>query len=165
MKYPTLEQAAAQLREGQASAASLAETALARAADPASEGARVFTRRYPEQARAAAQAADTLRAAGLAWIAAVQADIAGHDALVLPTVPIVAPAIAPLQASDDAYYAANGAMLRNPTLINFLDGCALSLPCHEEGTAPVGLMIAGARDTDRRILSIGMAVEEMLAAD
>ncbi len=56
----------------------------------------------------------------------------------MPTTPIVAPAVADLQASDDAYYAANGLILRNPTLINFLDGCALSLPCHAAGTAPVG---------------------------
>ncbi|ALM82971.1 amidase [Bordetella sp. N] len=106
-----------------------------------------------------------LLAARRAWIAAVQARIADYDALVLPTVPVVAPAIAAVSASDEAYYAANGAILRNPTLINFLDGCALSLPCHEEGSAPVGLMIAGARDTDRRILSIGMAVEDLLAGD
>jgi aspartyl-tRNA(Asn)/glutamyl-tRNA(Gln) amidotransferase subunit A len=38
---------------------------------------------------------------------------------------LVAPRIAELQASDDAYYAANGKILRNPTLINFLDGCAV----------------------------------------
>lgn len=105
-----------------------------------------------------------LLAARQAWIGAVQERIAGYDALVLPTVPVVAPAIATVSASDEAYYAANGAILRNPTLINFLDGCALSLPCHEEGSAPVGLMVAGARDTDRRILAIGMAVEDLLAS-
>ena len=51
----------------------------------------------------------------------------------------------------------------NPTLINFLDGCALSLPCQAAGSAPVGLMIAGSNGADRRILAIGLAVEEMLA--
>src|SRR5690606_13250834 len=62
----TLNDTAASLREGRTSSIELTEAALARAADPAGEGARVFTRVYAEQARAAARAADTLRAAGLA---------------------------------------------------------------------------------------------------
>ncbi|EHK67116.1 amidase [Achromobacter arsenitoxydans] len=98
-----------------------------------------------------------------AWVAAVDHRIAGYDALIMPTTPIVAPAVADLQASDDAYYAANGLILRNPTLINFLDGCALSLPCHAPGSAPVGLMIAGSNGADRRILGIGLAVEDLYA--
>ena len=98
------------------------------------------------------------------WIAEVQAQLAGYDALVMPTVPIVAPRIAELQASDDAYYAANGKILRNPTLINFLDGCAVSLPCHAPGTAPVGLSLAAAGGEDKRLLAIALAVEGLLAA-
>ena len=65
---------------------------------------------------------------------------------------------------DDAYFRANGLMLRNPTLINFLDGCALSIPCHESGTAPVGLMVAGPALSDQRILSVGLAIEACLSA-
>ncbi|PVE20832.1 amidase [Microvirga sp. KLBC 81] len=102
-----------------------------------------------------------LLAARKAWRAGVEARIEGYDALVLPTVPIVAPAIAKLEASDDAYFAANGLILRNPTFINFLDGAALSVPCHTPGEAPVGLMIAGPAGADRRILAIGMAVEAL----
>jgi len=93
------------------------------------------------------------------WIVEVEARIAGYDALIMPTVPVVAPAVAELMASDDAYFHANGLMLRNPTLINFLDGCALSIPCHETGSAPVGLMVAGPALSDRRIISIGLAIE------
>ena len=96
------------------------------------------------------------------WIAEVEAAMTGFDALVMPTVPLVAPSVAELVASDDAYFRANGLMLRNPTLINFLDGCALSIPCHEPGNAPVGLMVAGAAMSDRRILAIGRAVEACL---
>lgn len=98
-----------------------------------------------------------------AWVAGVDQRIAGYDALILPTTPIVAPAVADLASSDEAYYAANGLILRNPTLINFLDGCALSLPCQAPGTAPVGLMIAGGNGADRRILGIGLSVEDLLA--
>ncbi|WP_211450709.1 amidase [Collimonas antrihumi] len=97
------------------------------------------------------------------WIAAVECSISGYDALLMPTVPVVAPTIASLEASDDAYFAANGLILRNPSVINFLDGCALSLPCQAAGEAPVGLMLAGAGGNDRKILEIGLAVEAALA--
>ena len=82
----------------------------------------------------------------------------------MPTVPIIAPRIDELQGSDQAYFAANGLMLRNPTLINFLDGCALSLPCHVAGEAPVGLMLAGAGGRDHDILALGEAMQHSLRA-
>lgn len=104
-----------------------------------------------------------LLAARRRWIAQVQARIAGFDALVLPTLPTAAPRIADLQASDAAFFAANGLILRNPSLINFLDGCALSLPCHAPGEAPVGLMLAAAGGRDADILALGQGVERVLA--
>ena len=99
--------------------------------------------------------------ARLRWTAAVEQRIAGHDAMLMPTVPLVAPTLAEL-ADDEAYYRSNALILRNPTFINFLDGCALSLPCHAPGTAPVGLMLAGAGGRDRAVLTLGMAVEACL---
>ena len=106
-----------------------------------------------------------LFAARKQWIAAVEQRIAGYDAMLMPTVPIVAPQISVLEGSDEAYFAANGMILRNPALINFLDGCALSLPCHASGAAPVGLMLAGVAGQDRKILEIGLAVEALLRKD
>ena len=103
-----------------------------------------------------------LLAARRRWIAQVEARIAGFDALLMPTVPIVAPRIDALTNSDEAYFAANGLMLRNPTLINFLDGCALSLPCHAEGEPPVGLTLAGAGGRDAEVLALGLGVEDVL---
>ena len=123
---------------------------------------RVVSRIMRGQDMSAADYLDLLDARE-AWVAAVDHRIAGYDALVMPTTPIVAPAVADLVASDEAYYAANGLILRNPTLINFLDGCALSLPCQAAGTAPVGLMISGSNGADRRILAVGLAVEALLA--
>ena len=123
---------------------------------------RVVSRIMRGQDMSAADYLDLLDARE-AWVAAVDHRIAGYDALIMPTTPIVAPAVADLVASDEAYYAANGLILRNPTLINFLDGCALSLPCQAAGTAPVGLMISGSNGADRRILAVGLAVEALLA--
>lgn len=97
-----------------------------------------------------------------AWQRAVRSRLAFHDALLMPTCPITAPAIHDLQPSDDAYFDANATILRNPTFINFLDGCALSVPCHPAGSAPVGLMIAGTAMQDARILGIGLCVEQVL---
>lgn len=98
------------------------------------------------------------------WSAAVETRLEGYDALLMPTVPIIAPAIESLQASDEAYFAANALILRNPGLINFLDGCALSLPCHRVGEAPVGLMVAAPAYSDDRVLDVGRSIEAMLAA-
>jgi aspartyl-tRNA(Asn)/glutamyl-tRNA(Gln) amidotransferase subunit A len=97
------------------------------------------------------------------WIAAVSQRL-DADLMLMPTLPVVAPAIEPLRASDEAYGTTNMLILRNPSLINFLDGCALSLPCHAPGTAPVGLMLAAVAGHDARLLAIGAAVESVLAA-
>jgi len=93
------------------------------------------------------------------WQNAVHQHIAAFDALLMPTVPRIAPRIADLQASDEVYFAANAAMLRNPTFINFLDGCAISIPCQAAGQAPVGLSVAGASMQDEAIAQWAWAIE------
>jgi aspartyl-tRNA(Asn)/glutamyl-tRNA(Gln) amidotransferase subunit A len=52
--------------------------------------------------------------------------------------------------------------LRNSSIVNFLDGCAISIPCQEPGTAPVGLTVFGLRNTDKRLLEIAGAAESCL---
>ena len=49
--------------------------------------------------------------------------------------------------------------LRNCTLINMIDGCAISLPAHREGEVPVGLMLASTGGNDRRIFELAAAIE------
>ncbi len=123
---------------------------------------RVRTRILRGQAISAADYLDLLQRRR-DWIAAVQARIAPFDALVMPTTAGIAPLIAPLAADDALFATTNMRMLRNCTFINFLDGGALSLPCHAPGSAPVGLMLAGANGSDPRLLAIGLAVEAALA--
>ncbi|CAB3793032.1 2-amino-5-chloromuconic acid deaminase [Paraburkholderia caffeinitolerans] len=84
-----------------------------------------------------------------------------YDAVVCPTVPIVAPRIADL-AEESEYTATNRLLLRNPAIANMLDLCAVSIPCHAPGDAPVGLMLMGRHMSDRRLLSIGMGVENVV---
>ena len=88
--------------------------------------------------------------------------VRGFDAMLMPATPDTAPTLAETTRDDESYFRINRRMLRNTAVVNLFDGCALSVPCHPPGTAPVGLMIAGTANTDRRILSIGLAVEEVL---
>ncbi len=97
------------------------------------------------------------------WIARLETALEDIDALLSPTVPIVAPRTQPLIDSDDAFFAANALLLRNPSLINLADGCALSLPCHRDGDWPVGLMVWSTAMADDRVLNISLAIEAALA--
>ena len=93
------------------------------------------------------------------FIRTINAAAAGYDAMLMPTTPETAPTIAEAGKDDETYFRLNFRMLRNTVVVNLFDGCALSVPCHLPGTAPVGLMIAGTQNTDRKILAIGLAVE------
>ena len=52
--------------------------------------------------------------------------LAGTDAWLLPTVAMVAPPLSELQNDEATFFRVNAKVLRNPSVINFLDGCALS---------------------------------------
>jgi aspartyl-tRNA(Asn)/glutamyl-tRNA(Gln) amidotransferase subunit A len=88
---------------------------------------------------------------------------ADFDALVLPTVPIIAPTLRDVEG-EEAYVRTNLLVLRNPLIANLLDGCSISLPIHRPGDAPVGLMLVGRTGEDHRILSIAAGIERTLAA-
>lgn len=96
------------------------------------------------------------------WINKMEQELSGFDALLMPTVPLIAPEIAPLLESDEVFFNTNRLLLRNPSIINLLDGCAVSLPCHEQGSLPVGLMVAGPAMTDAHILAVSRAIEAVL---
>jgi len=97
------------------------------------------------------------------FIRRVSAATAPYDALIMPTTPLTAPTIAELDRDEEAYRRINMLMLRNPSIANFLDACAISLPCHRASDAPVGLMLFGAHGGDRRLLSIAAAVEQVVS--
>jgi len=97
------------------------------------------------------------------FIRTINAAASGYDAMLMPTTPETAPTIVEASKDDETYARLNLRMLRNPAIVNLFDGCALSVPCHEPGTAPVGLMIAGTQNTDRKILEVGLAVEPVVS--
>ena len=87
---------------------------------------------------------------------------AAFDAVLLPSTAMVAPAIADLETDEKLYAAMNILMLRNTFCFNFLDRCALSIPMHQPGDAPAGLMVVGETMGDGGLLSIGQAIEKAM---
>jgi aspartyl-tRNA(Asn)/glutamyl-tRNA(Gln) amidotransferase subunit A len=94
-------------------------------------------------------------------VAAMDARLDGLDALVMPTTAIVAPTIA--EVDDPKVFAVrNAAVLRNTSMVNFFDLCAISLPL--SASLPVGLMLVARNGQDRRLLRIAEAVTQLVAA-
>ncbi|ART48851.1 amidase [Acidovorax carolinensis] len=99
------------------------------------------------------------------WIARMEAALAPYDALLSPTVPLVAPPIAnvaPGTERDAEFFRVNALLLRNTSVVNMLDGCALSLPCHLAGELPVGLMVWHGALHDDAVLNVGLQIEQIL---
>lgn len=103
----------------------------------------------------------TLRAERARIIAAAAPHFAAYDALICPTVPVVAPRLSEV-AEEAAYNRINMLLLRNPSVANFLDGCSISLPCHAEGEAPVGLMLMAGHGADAALFEVAAGVEATL---
>jgi aspartyl-tRNA(Asn)/glutamyl-tRNA(Gln) amidotransferase subunit A len=96
------------------------------------------------------------------------------DALVAPTVAIAPPAITSFPADgdpsdpDDQYYTTtNLKALRNTSVGNFLDACAISLPLcgpDQRSESPaVGLMLMAAGGSDQRLLRTAAQLEPICA--
>jgi aspartyl-tRNA(Asn)/glutamyl-tRNA(Gln) amidotransferase subunit A len=103
-----------------------------------------------------------LQAQRKVMIGAAKARLGDADAWLLPSVAVVPPLLSALEQDDEQFFATNGLVLRNTSVINFLDGCALSLPCHCGDELPVGLSIAGLNGQDARVLQVARSVESLL---
>ncbi len=92
----------------------------------------------------------------------LDAAIADLDILLLPTVPVIAPTIASLD-DEDLFHRTNMLVLRNPSVFNFYDLPAVSLPLPRQcGEMPVGWMLVGKRNADRELLAVAAALEQFL---
>ncbi|MBX3587734.1 MAG: amidase [Ramlibacter sp.] len=107
------------------------------------------------------------------WIARVALALRGYDAVLSPTVPIVAPPIASVApadgvdaaadaARDAEFFRVNALLLRNTSVVNMLDGCAISIPCQAPGEWPAGLMIWHGALHDDSVLNIALQAEAAL---
>jgi aspartyl-tRNA(Asn)/glutamyl-tRNA(Gln) amidotransferase subunit A len=132
-------------------------------------------------------AADTMSAADYValvharsgWIQRTERALSSYDAVLSPTVPITAPAISSLApasglntaqdaalnaALDIEFWRVNALLLRNTSVVNLLDGCAISLPCHAPGELPVGLMLWHGAMHDNTLLQLATCVESALVS-
>ena len=105
--------------------------------------------------------------ARLALVRRMDALFADFDAVVMPTVPVVAPKVADV-ATHESFMAANMRVLRNTAMVNFFNLCAISLPLRREGAGPegglpVGLMIVARNGQDQRLFRVAAAVERVMA--
>lgn len=107
------------------------------------------------------------------WIMRMTQALQGFDAVLSPTVPIVATPISDVApgdgrdaaqdaARDAAFFKVNGLLLRNTSVVNLLDGCALSLPCHAPDEFPVGLMVWHGAMHDDGVLNLSLQIEAAL---
>ena len=94
-------------------------------------------------------------------VRAMDARLSSLDALVMPTTAIVAPTIAEV-ADTKVFAARNAAVLRNPSIVNFFDLCAITLPLATP--IPVGLMLVARNGHDHRLLRIAAATAQLLAS-
>ncbi|HEX2654246.1 MAG TPA: amidase [Xanthobacteraceae bacterium] len=85
------------------------------------------------------------------------------DILVLPTSPIIAPTIAEV-AVPEIFNAKNMLLLRNTSIVNFFDLCAISIPLSREDKLPAGLMLVARNGKDKRLFRIAAAVEQLFRA-
>ncbi|CAN7166203.1 amidase [Pararhizobium sp. LjRoot235] len=99
-------------------------------------------------------------------IAALADALEPGELMAHPTLPHVAPPIAPLLADDDLFFKANGKTLRNTSIGNFLDGCGVSIPCGTgDAGMPVGFLLSGQRNEDERMLSAALSAEAVIRGD
>jgi aspartyl-tRNA(Asn)/glutamyl-tRNA(Gln) amidotransferase subunit A len=93
----------------------------------------------------------------------MDARLANLDAIIMPTTPTVAPTMAEVSTLE-TFLPKNFLNLRNTSLINFFDLCAISLPLPRQGDLPVGLMVVARNGEDRKLFRIAAAIERLFAA-
>ena len=103
-----------------------------------------------------------LLAARADWVARMNVRLQGFDSVLSPTVPIVAPPIESVLTNDTEFFRVNGLLLRNTSVVNMLDGCGISLPCHQAGELPVGLMLWQTAMHDDIVLDAAIQIESLL---
>lgn len=96
-----------------------------------------------------------------AAVAAARARVAGIDAWISPTSPVL-----PIPVNDcktvEAVVAWNRGSLRNTQPVNYLGQCAVSMPIHGDAKLPVGFQLACAPGMDSKLMSMAIAVEDAL---
>jgi len=86
--------------------------------------------------------------------------VAGYDAVLIPTAPLLPPKLDRLETEHDYYVSANLMTLRNTRIGNLMGLAAVTLPT---GTPSCGIMLMGQPFGEEHLLRIAAAAEEALA--
>ncbi|WP_110649850.1 amidase [Salinicola peritrichatus] len=99
------------------------------------------------------------------WQRRFKEEVAGFDAVLLPTVATLPPKRAELENDAAAFQRANRLVLRNTSVFNYLDAASISLPYFPAGSdLPIGLMLSRPQGDDAALLQHACVVEAMLDA-
>ena len=105
-----------------------------------------------------------LQRARIQLVAEVKAQI-GDGLIAMPTTPLVAPQIEPLENDVELFHKTNLRALRNTALGNFLNLPGLALPNGTDTNGlPTSLLISAQGGEDDRLLGYGLEIERALAA-
>lgn len=86
----------------------------------------------------------------------------GDAFLLAPTVPHVAPEIAPLDADPAVFNVVNLKTLRNTMVGNFLDTPGVAMPLASPSPLPVSLLVSASHGEDERVLAAAAAIERVV---
>ncbi len=86
------------------------------------------------------------------------------DALIaMPTTPITAPEIAPLEADMDLFHEVNLNVLKNTMVGSFLGFCGLAIPSgRDENHLPTSILFSALRGRDDFLLGLGLEIDRVL---
>ena len=85
--------------------------------------------------------------------------------LVMPTSPITAPEVAPLEKSDEVFHRVNLLTLKNTMLGNILDLCAIAMPNGvDQDGMPTSILFSTPHGEDERLLSAALEFERIIAS-
>ena len=86
--------------------------------------------------------------------------VAGFDAVIMPSSPILPPSIERLASDHEYYVRENLLALRNTRIGNLMGECALTLPT---GLPSCGIILQAAPMAEERLLRLGRAAEAALS--
>lgn len=81
------------------------------------------------------------------------------DVLIAPTVPIIAPLLEDAEANAEKFSAL---LSQNTRAVNWVDGCAATIPMHSPGKPGTGLMIFGKAGTDWHVLEMAELIDKVI---
>ena len=145
----------------------LPELAAAHAALLADTGEQGYGERILKAIRRGQQALAVEYVAGVRYrdrfAALVEGLLADRDALVLPTIPVVAPRTGSkvLELGDGRQMGVQEALTALPGAFNCSGSPVVSLPVGLAGGLPVGLSLVGRIEADRELLAVAGAVEQV----